>query len=143
MTGKHLNGRAAAEPYPYTLSSRIRWRISSYSCWVIKPFRSSQWRNLLEIGTSNGYSTIWLAWAAQITGGCVVSIDRLPEKQSMADANLKRAGLRDGVDLIAGMQPRLFLRFPAHLTLCFSMRIDSALPLNYNYFCRSLGRVHY
>ncbi len=26
-------------------------------------------RHILELGTSNGYSTIWLAWAATATGG--------------------------------------------------------------------------
>src|SRR5215467_6315558 len=31
--------------------------------------RSSRRTRLLEIGTSNGYSTIWLAWAASATGG--------------------------------------------------------------------------
>ncbi len=30
--------------------------------------RSSRRTRLLEIGTSNGYSTIWLAWAASLRG---------------------------------------------------------------------------
>ena len=38
--------------------------------------RSSQRKQLLEIGTSNGYSTIWLAWTARSTSGHVISIDR-------------------------------------------------------------------
>src|SRR5258708_24273373 len=37
--------------------------------------RSSRRTRLLEIGTSNGYSTIWLAWAASLRGGRVISID--------------------------------------------------------------------
>jgi predicted O-methyltransferase YrrM len=64
--------------------------------------RSSKCQRMLEIGTSNGYSTIWLAWAAAATGGQVISIERDAEKQAMADANLKRAGLRDKVDLHLG-----------------------------------------
>ena len=64
--------------------------------------RTSQCKRMLEIGTSNGYSTIWLAWAAVTTGGNVISIERDAEKQTMADANLKRAGLRDRVDLRLG-----------------------------------------
>lgn len=61
--------------------------------------RSGQRKHLLEVGTSNGYSTIWLAWAAQITGGHVISIDREAEKQEQADVNLRRAKLRDFVEL--------------------------------------------
>jgi predicted O-methyltransferase YrrM len=64
--------------------------------------RSSQRKNLLEIGTSNGYSTIWLASAVKATGGKVISIDRDADKQAMADANLRQARLRDLVELICG-----------------------------------------
>jgi predicted O-methyltransferase YrrM len=64
--------------------------------------RSSRRTRLLEIGTSNGYSTIWLAWATHVVGGQVISIDRDEHKQVLADANLRRAGLRDMVDLIHG-----------------------------------------
>ncbi len=63
---------------------------------------SSKRRNVLEIGTSNGYSTIWLAWAVAAHGGRVVSIDRSAEKQKLATANLGRAGLREVVDLRCG-----------------------------------------
>jgi predicted O-methyltransferase YrrM len=64
--------------------------------------RSGQCKHLLEIGTSNGYSTIWLAWSAKAAGGHITSIDRDDRKEAMADANLRRAGLRDMVDLMIG-----------------------------------------
>lgn len=64
--------------------------------------RTSGCKRMLEIGTSNGYSTIWLAWSASLTGGQVISIEMNPDKQAMADTNLKRAGLRDKVDLRLG-----------------------------------------
>jgi len=57
---------------------------------------------LLEIGTSNGYSTIWLAWATQQVGGHVTSIDRDESKLTLADENLRKAGLREVVDLLHG-----------------------------------------
>ena len=62
--------------------------------------RTSRCQHLLEIGTSNGYSTIWLAWSVQATGGRVISIERDPDKHRQADVNLRRAGLRDRVDLL-------------------------------------------
>ncbi len=64
--------------------------------------RSGRRQHLLEIGTSNGYSTIWLAWATQGFGGHVTSIDRDMHKQQLADENLRRAGLRQHVDLLCG-----------------------------------------
>jgi predicted O-methyltransferase YrrM len=50
-------------------------------------------RRVLEIGTSNGYSTIWLADAAQATGGAVVSLEIEAERTGQARANLTRAGV--------------------------------------------------
>jgi predicted O-methyltransferase YrrM len=64
--------------------------------------RSSRRNRLLEIGSSNGYSTIWLAWAVAPYGGRVISIDFNPEKHALADANLRRANLRQLVDLRPG-----------------------------------------
>jgi predicted O-methyltransferase YrrM len=64
--------------------------------------RSSRRTRLLEIGTSNGYSTIWLAWATHLMGGHVTSIEREAHKLSLADGNLRQAGLREVVDLIHG-----------------------------------------
>ena len=52
---------------------------------------------ILEIGTSNGYSTIWLADAAETTAGSVVSVDVDLERSKMARMNLARVGL--GVEL--------------------------------------------
>jgi predicted O-methyltransferase YrrM len=64
--------------------------------------RSSRRTQLLEIGTSNGYSTIWLAWATRPMGGHVTSIERKAHKLALADGNLRQAGLREVVDLIHG-----------------------------------------
>jgi predicted O-methyltransferase YrrM len=64
--------------------------------------RGSHARRVLEIGTSNGYSTIWLADAVAPADGSVISIDRSPEKQNMARENLLRAGLLERVDLRCG-----------------------------------------
>ena len=50
-------------------------------------------RRLLELGTSIGYSTIWLADAAEAVGGTLVSVELDPERSATARANLERAGL--------------------------------------------------
>ncbi len=56
---------------------------------------------ILEIGTSNGYSTIWLA-SALPPGGHIDSIERDPAKIAEAGANLDRAGFGDRVTLHQG-----------------------------------------
>ncbi len=57
---------------------------------------------VLEIGGSRGYSTIWLAAAARILGGRVLSLEVDPAKAEAWRANVAEAGLSDWVELIAG-----------------------------------------
>ncbi len=81
--------------------------------------RSSQRTRLLEIGTSNGYSTIWLAWAMRVTGGHVTSIDRSAEKHRLADENLRRAGLRELVELRQGDATSIVADLPGPFDCAF------------------------
>ena len=81
--------------------------------------RSSRRTRLLEIGTSNGYSTIWLAWAASLTGGQVISIDHDADKQAKADTNLRRAGLREVVNLRCGDATEIVARLPGPFDCVF------------------------
>jgi predicted O-methyltransferase YrrM len=61
--------------------------------------RAKRARRVLEIGTSNGYSTIWLADAAEATGGTVLTVEIEPSRTALAHENLARAGLQDRVEL--------------------------------------------
>ena len=54
---------------------------------------------VLEIGTSNGYSTIWLGDAAEAVGGSVVSLEIEPERTAQALDNLTQAGVHELVEL--------------------------------------------
>jgi len=81
--------------------------------------RSSRRTRILEIGTSNGYSTIWLAWAAYASGGHVISIDRDAHKQALAEANLLRAELREVVDLVCGDATETVAKLPGPFDCVF------------------------
>jgi predicted O-methyltransferase YrrM len=59
-------------------------------------------RTVVEIGTSNGYSTIWLADAVRAAGGRVLSVDLDGAARELAAANLAAAGLADLVELRLG-----------------------------------------
>jgi predicted O-methyltransferase YrrM len=65
--------------------------------WQMRALKS---RRILEIGTSNGYSTLWLAAAAQSLKTRVVSLDILPRKHEMARVNLEKAKLSQCVNLV-------------------------------------------
>ena len=54
-------------------------------------------RRILEIGTSNGYSTLWLADAAG-SAGTVTTVERSAAKIALARANFAQAGLADRID---------------------------------------------
>ena len=81
--------------------------------------RSARRTRLLEIGTSNGYSTIWLAWAMSLTGGRVVSLDRDAAKQALADANLRHVGLRELVELRCGDATEIVADLPGPFDCIF------------------------
>ena len=57
---------------------------------------------VLEIGGSRGYSTIWLAAGARILGGRVVSLEHDPAKCEAWRRNIEEAGLTEWADLVEG-----------------------------------------
>ena len=56
-------------------------------------------KNILEIGTSNGYSTIWFA-AAINENGKIVTVEISANKISEARANFQKAGLLHKIELV-------------------------------------------
>lgn len=63
--------------------------------------RSVNARNILEIGTLGGYSTICLARGLQ-PGGRLITLEFNPVHAEVARGNLARAGLGDTVEIIIG-----------------------------------------
>ncbi len=59
---------------------------------------AGRFTRILEIGTSTGHSTIWLAWAASKTGGKVVTIEIDPGRHRTALENFKKAGVEAYID---------------------------------------------
>ncbi|MGY5942200.1 O-methyltransferase [Stenotrophomonas forensis] len=57
-------------------------------------------RRVLEIGTSNGYSTLWLAEAAAAINGHVTTLECAEEKVAMARATFARSGLAGSITLV-------------------------------------------
>ncbi len=62
----------------------------------------SRSRHVLEVGTSNGYSAIWICLALEETDGHLTTIEIDPERVKLAKENLKRAGLDHRVTFLEG-----------------------------------------
>ena len=59
-------------------------------------------RRILEIGTSNGYSTLWLASAARAIDGHVTTIELSEFKIALATRNFERSGLAGTIRQVRG-----------------------------------------
>ena len=64
--------------------------------------RSIQAQNVLEVGTSNGYSTIWIAAALKETGGKLITLEYDAERAKEAQAHLNEICLDSFVELRVG-----------------------------------------
>jgi predicted O-methyltransferase YrrM len=70
--------------------------------FLVLTARSINAETVLEIGSSNGLSTIWLALAMRTTGGRVTGTEILPNRVEEANAHLAEAGLADRGKVILG-----------------------------------------
>lgn len=60
------------------------------------------YRNALEIGTSTGYSGIWIGWALAKTGGTLITVEIDRGRHQEALANFRDAGLSKYIDARLG-----------------------------------------
>jgi len=95
-------------------------------------------RNVLEIGTLGGYSTIWLARGLS-KDGRLITLEASPKHAELARGNIARAGLADVVEIILGRAidtlPQLAAKGRGPFALIF---IDADKPSLPDYFTWSL-----
>jgi predicted O-methyltransferase YrrM len=68
--------------------------------FLVVLIRATLARRVLEIGTSNGYSTLWLASAARAIGGSVTTVEFSDYKVGLASKNFDRSGLAAYISLV-------------------------------------------
>ena len=95
-------------------------------------------RAILEVGSSNGVSTLWLASAAAETGGHVTGTELLPERAAEANANLAEAGLGHVATVRAGDAAATVAGLPGPFDLVF---IDAEKDDYIAHFGRVVGKV--
>lgn len=94
-------------------------------------------RRVLEIGTSNGYSGIWLAMGLRETGGTLLTLDIDEGRRSLALKNFKTVGLDDLIESRLGDALKILptLKGPFELVFIdawkpdYKKYLDMTLPL--------------
>jgi predicted O-methyltransferase YrrM len=113
VIGEDNDARETARPRRMLNITRDTGRL----LWVL--IRATRATRILEVGTSNAFSTIWLADAARATGGRVTTLEVNPDKIALARANLASAGLADVVDVVEGPAAETLATLPGPFDLVF------------------------
>ena len=76
-------------------SASARWRMIAPDAgkFLYQLARAAGARRIVEIGTASGYSTLWLALAAQSNQGKVTSLDNTGDFRAVAESRLAAFGL--------------------------------------------------
>jgi caffeoyl-CoA O-methyltransferase len=72
----------------------------------------------IEIGTSAGYSTLWLALACRQAGMKIITFEVLPEKAALAEQSFQIAQVQDVVELVVG-DAREHIGRHSDISFCF------------------------
>ena len=84
----------------------------------------------LEIGTSTGHSTIWIAWAFSKTGGKLITVEIDEIRYKEAISNFEKAGLSDYIDARLADAHQLVKELPGPFDFVFS-DADKGWYINY------------
>ena len=66
-------------------------------------------KNMLEVGTSTGYSTIWCAESISEQSGKIITIEQNPNKIKRAKENFQKAGVTDTINIKEGLAMQILL----------------------------------
>ena len=76
-------------------------------------------KQIVEIGTSNGYSGIWQCLALKATGGKLITFEIDARRAALARENFKRAGVDDIVTLVEGDAHEKVAQVEGPVDICF------------------------
>ena len=89
------------------------WNIPRQTGVMLNMFiKMMEAKEALEIGTSNGYSGLWLSKALKETGGHLTTIEFYEKRQSIAIENFKTCGVFDIITPIQGSACDIIRSFP-------------------------------
>lgn len=95
-------------------------------------------KQIVEIGTSNGYSGIWQCLALKTTGGKLTTFEIDAQRAALARENFKKAGVDDLVTLIEGDAHANVAQVKGPVDMCF---IDADKEGYTDYLAKLLPKV--
>lgn len=97
------------------------WNISRVTAkFLTTLIKTAKSQHVLEIGTSNGYSGIWLAKALKETGGKLTTIEFYDKRLDVAKANFKKCGVADIITPIQGSACKILEYLPEDFEIDFA-----------------------
>ena len=99
---------------------------------------STHAKNVVEIGTANGYSALWLCLGLKATGGKLITHEIDHDKVVLARANFKRAGVENMVTVVEGDAHQTVARLQEPIDILF---IDADKPGYPDYLKQLLSLV--
>ncbi len=110
------------------------WNISRVTAEFLYTLIVSQGcKNVIEVGTSNGYSGIWLGKAVKKTGGHLTTIEFYDKRQSIAKANFKICQIDDVITPLQGDACTILEYLPEDMEIDFAF-IDANKRQYIDYF---------
>ncbi|MBN1806516.1 MAG: O-methyltransferase [Sedimentisphaerales bacterium] len=119
----------------------------NYAMWNITPEEgkflriltaTANAKHIVEIGTSNGFSTIWFCLALQTTGGKITTHEIDPYRISVARENFKKAGVSHLIGIVPGDAHKTVTRLKEPVDILY---IDADKAGYYDYLTKLLPLI--
>lgn len=100
---------------------------------------SAHAKNIVEVGTNRGYSTIWLALVARQYGGKVTTCEIDPARAEEARGYFEKAGLSDYIDILVGDARETLRSFSEPVDLLFIDAVKDHYETYFDVIYKQLG----
>lgn len=116
------------------------WRISfDKGLFLHSLILQNKLKNILELGTSIGYSTLFLADAAKKVKGHVTSFEIMNEKVNLATNNLIDAGLKNYAEVVGRNILDIIPEYKQKIDFLFIDANKKQYVIYYNFFKKNLN----
>lgn len=110
------------------------WNISRLTGqFLYTLIKTADCKNVIEVGTSNGYSGIWIGKALKETGGHLTTIEFWEKRFSIARENFKTCGVDDVISIVQGSACEVLKELPKDFKIDFAF-IDANKKEYIDYF---------